>query len=162
MHVPPPPWHLTGRAAVFLHSWREVQLLVSYDTSPVGPYEEYAIVTVTRRGPSVTVMEVTSEASRLGGRVNWGFPKVVGSLQSGWRQGSWWFRHQEKNCRVRPIGPPMPFRLSAFTVQELSGTPVRVPTRATGSARLAFRGRQLGIFIWRFSVTVLPPSPLIS
>lgn len=154
MHAPPPPWHLTGQAAVFLHSWREVQLLVSYDTSPVGPYEEYVIVTVTRRGPSVTVMEVTSEASRRGGRANWGFPKVVAPLESDWRRGRWRFQRRGRNTHIRPIGPSIPFRLKAFTIQTLEDSLVRVPTRSAGKFRLAFRGRQIGLYLTTFHLTV--------
>ena len=55
-----------------------------YDDSPVGPYRELAVGEPAhlgaRVGLCITTMAVTSADSRLGGRVNWGFPKELGTL----------------------------------------------------------------------------------
>ena len=55
-----------------------------FESSPVGPYLELAVSEPARLGVRpgmcVTTMVVSSADSRVGGRLNWGFPKELGSL----------------------------------------------------------------------------------
>lgn len=103
--MPPPPWHtevdallwwhraapeaaaalppvLAGRAAVAV----TVAGLVSYRSSPVGPYREvFASPVLLRPGPGVAhaaFMAVDSPASLAGGRENWALPKVPAAFAS--------------------------------------------------------------------------------
>ncbi|HEY0073370.1 MAG TPA: hypothetical protein VGB77_04650, partial [Abditibacteriaceae bacterium] len=69
-----PPWTLTGSMAL-LWSQRGALMLVHYESSPVGPYDEWARGVLTRQGPRIVEMLVTSEDSSRSGRENWGFPK---------------------------------------------------------------------------------------
>jgi hypothetical protein len=98
--VPGAPWLLEGEcvAAVVwgrpraplpagLRAMPGPQLVlgVRYHDSPVGPYSELAVAQParlgTRLGLYVTAMVVDSAASQVGGRLNWGFPKELGTLR---------------------------------------------------------------------------------
>lgn len=138
--IPPPPWHLTG-AALALLSRRGALLLVHYETSPVGPYDELAVATVKPFGPTVLRMLVSREASRDGGRHIWGFPKETTPLK--WTQREHRVTFQGNRCiwRARAVGPRLPLKLRAWTVQNLRGERVRVPFEVRGRARLAWCGR---------------------
>lgn len=146
----PPPWRLTGSAAVLL-SKRGAVALVHYDSSPVGPYDEWARSVVTQDGPRVVEMAVTSEASCRAGRENWGFPKVLANLTWQQRGARIEFRKDEATVyRLRACGPRFPVRLSFFCVQTLNGRDVRVPFHIAGKARLAWRGRQIALLLEEF------------
>ena len=162
--IPPaPPWHLAGAATVFpLLRGRRVGVLglVRYDASPVGPYCELLEAYLTTAGPTVTRMLVTSEASRQGGRQIWGYPKEVAPLT--WRNeadGCVTFRHGHKTWRVRPVGPTLPLKLRAWTVQNLNGERVKVPCAVEGRVRLARCGRLWGA-IMTFEMDIEPPQSL--
>ena len=155
--VPPPPWHLTGTAIVLPLGWRGVLSLVHYETSPVGPYDELAVGVLTRRGPSVAEMGVTSEASRQGGRKIWGFPKELRPLSWQRHRGRVIFKAGHQVWRVRPWGPSCPVSLPFWTVQTLDGHPVRVPCHVQGRARLAFQGRRWALIVENFEMVVAPP-----
>ena len=206
--IPPPPWNLRGSALIFLQrastrtaahaafsqvwpSWLpRVLALVHYDDSPVGAYDERAVVALTWRGAAVVEMQVNRELSRRGGRENWGYPKTLAQLS--WREYSHdksassfcqsdgtstratkiasretrrdstvdgaaqrastrdvsriEFRGESKTYRARVLAPSLPFRLRAFTVQNLNGRAVRVPIALCGKMRLAFCGKRAAIF----------------
>jgi hypothetical protein len=152
----PPPWTLTGSAAVLL-SRRGAVMLVHYETSPVGSYNEWALAVLTTRGPRVVDMAVTSEASCRGGRENWGFPKRLANLQ--WRQrgARIEFRGESEIYRLRAFGPCFALCVRAWCVQMLGGRDVRVPFLLRGDARLAWRGRQLALLVEDFEFIVDAP-----
>ena len=139
-HIPPAPWQLSGAALVLPHR-RGALLLVHYESSPVGPYDELAVATLKRSGPTVVRMLVSREASREGGRHIWGFPKETTPLK--WTQTSERVRFQgdRKTWRARAIGPRLPVKLRAWTVQNLRGERVRVPFHIGGTLRLAWCGK---------------------
>jgi hypothetical protein len=134
-----------------------VRLLVNYHQSPVGPYLEHALAKMTWRGPSVVQMSVDSEASKRGGRENWGYPKTIESL--GWtsEKGSIVFCRESSKFRIRKMGPRFPVALPFWTIQELNGVLVRVPARLRGAARLGFRGRQLALILDEFEMVFEGP-----
>ncbi|HVF10564.1 MAG TPA: acetoacetate decarboxylase family protein [Abditibacteriaceae bacterium] len=156
----PPPWHLTGTAVLLLHDWRSVLALVHYDASPVGSYDELALSTVIRCDPTVVEMYVNSQASMIGGRAGWGFPKQMAPLR--------WERHGprvvfqagSRRWRVRSCGPPLAVRAQLWSVQVLDGRKVKVPLRVVGRVRIAFQGRRLALLIESFAMMVLPPLPI--
>ena len=159
---PPAPWKLTGRAALLLASWRELRLLVAYESSPVGPYLEHAIVACSRRGPSVTQMSVTSPLSIRGGIANWGYPKVLENLHHRTDGDYFWFSrdagHRRRQVfRLRCFGPSFPVALQFFSMQSLQDKTVQVPGRIRGRAKLAFQGRQLALVLQNFDLTIDPP-----
>src|SRR3954465_14703323 len=61
-----------------------VVIAARYQESPVGPYSEMVVAEPARLGlrPGLcaTTIVVDSPAARVGGRVNWGFPKELGTL----------------------------------------------------------------------------------
>ena len=61
-----------------------VIIAARYQASPVGPYSELLVAEPARVGlrPGwcVTNGVVDSSAARVGARLNWGFPKELGSL----------------------------------------------------------------------------------
>ena len=184
--IPPAPWHLTGQAVAFLAAPFKLRLLVNYATSPVGPYLEHALAVPTWRGPRVGQMSVDSNASVIGGREIWGYPKTLEMMQ--WQQTgarfrfrcmrrmgetSIWFKHSEgvqsvsfrsrhmpQIFRWRTFGPTIPIALPFWTVQTLDGADVRVPAKIRARVQLAFRGRQLAIFVESFTMIFDPPQPL--
>ena len=159
--VSTPPWRLTG-SAVALLSPRGVVMLVHYDTSPVGSYDEWARAVLALRGPRIVEMLVTSEASMRGGRENWGFPKQLAKLQWMQRGPRIEFRTQNAIYRLRAGGPSVPLRLRSFCVQTLHGQDVRVPFFIEGKARLALRGRQIALLMEDFVFDVERPQPLMN
>jgi hypothetical protein len=103
-----PPWELTGDACVALyHLGRDevlaggfipealkphylggpaILLLVDYKTSDVGPYHELLFIPGRfkigeKSAFSVTRIYVSSEASAVNGRLNWGLPKQVAAFE---------------------------------------------------------------------------------
>ena len=145
---------------LLLQSWRSVLSLVHYEDSPVGPYEELAVAVLTLQGPAVTQMLVTSEASKQGGRENWGYPKELAPLHWESRGHHITFRAGAREWRLRRWGPTFPILAVGWTVQTLRGKTVRVPLRVRGWGRLAWHGRQLGLIVEHFEFTVFSSKTL--
>ncbi len=160
MLIPDAPWILHGEAIAMLASPFSVRLLVNYRDSPVGPYCEHALAQMTWRGPHVFQMSVDLNASKIGGRTIWGFPKTLENL--GWKtcENRVEFWRQRQIFRVRKIGPSFPLALSFWTIQNLNGADVRVPGRIRARARFGFRGRQIALFIEDFWMKFEAPLPL--
>ncbi|MFT2720651.1 hypothetical protein ACMT4L_11660 [Deinococcus sp. A31D244] len=80
-----PPWTLRGAGLVAVFGARGVLMLVRYASSPVGPYDEllWAEVRGSPVGlrPTVTRIVVSTEASVVWGRRNWGIPKELAAFQ---------------------------------------------------------------------------------
>jgi hypothetical protein len=152
-----PLWTLCGSGVLLLRDWRNVVALVHYDDSPVGAYDEFAVIHLTLRGPRVTEMPVTSQSSKQAGRALWGFPKTVADLE--WRQqdGRVTFRRQHEYFRVRAFGISFPLRAKFWTAQRLHGNKVRVPFEIEGRVRLGFRGKQLALLLNDFEMKVFAP-----
>lgn len=155
--VPEAPWVLQGEAVAFLSSHFSLRLLVRYSYSPVGPYLEHALATVTRRGPHVFQMSVNLDASKRGGRQIWGFPKTLESLTWRGTGNRLVFRRELQTFRVRAFGPSFPLALPFWSAQQKEGKWVRVPGKISGRARLGFRGRQLALVLCAFEMTIEPP-----
>ena len=159
MPAPHAPWSLTGECMVAWLRWRgprpplppELSAVpglcavtaARYDESPVGPYRELSVGEPARLGARpgmcVTTMVVDSVDSRLGGKVNWGFPKELGTLS--WeaaddeRSLTW----EERKLRVSavPAGPAVPFFMPLRALQRRADSVVVVPGRLRGRARLS-------------------------
>ena len=114
-----------------------------YDDSPVGPYRELAVGQPARLGARlglcITTMAVTSVDSRLGGRVNWGFPKELGTLVWYDEGDGRVLRWEERDIVVRatPVGPPLPVLLPLRALQRRSDGLVLVLGHARGRGRVA-------------------------
>ena len=156
----PAPWILTGQAVAFLAGPTTLRLLVNYASSPVGPYLEHALSVATWRGPRVVQMSVNSEASKLGGRAIWGYPKSLEQLS--WRRDGdrLVFRRESQTFRLRIRGASFPVAAPFWTIQTLNGADVRVPASIKARARLAWHGRQLAIFLEQFEMKFEPPQPI--
>jgi hypothetical protein len=114
-----------------------------FDDSPVGPYRELAVGQPARLGARpgmcMTTMVVTSADSRLGGRVNWGFPKELGTLvwlDDGDDRVLRW-EEREIVLRASPVGPPLPVLLPLRALQRRADGPVSVWGHARGRGRVA-------------------------
>lgn len=107
-----PPWTVTGRAAFelaqfpleavrsfvptdidILQTWPGYTLgavaFITYDDSPVGPYNELLVAPALVRYRDylslwVGAIDVDSEVSRRNGRYNWGLPKQLRTLNYAW------------------------------------------------------------------------------
>jgi hypothetical protein len=154
-----PPWTLTGSMAL-LWSQRGTIMLVHYESSPVGPYDEWARGVLTGQGPRIVEMLVTSEHSRRGGRENWGFPKQLAHLHWQQRGKRIEFQSESRMYRFRACGPRFPLSAGGFCVQTLNGQDVRVPLKIKGQARLAWRGRQVALLVENFVFHVDWPEPI--
>ena len=114
-----------------------------YDDSPVGPYRELAVGQPARLGARlgmcITTMAVTSVDSRLGGRVNWGFPKELGTLVWLDDGDDRILRWEEREIVVRatPVGPPLPVLIPLRALQRRGDGPVSVRGHARGRGRMA-------------------------
>ncbi len=155
--IHPPPWHLRGEAVALLASPVSVCLLVNYTSSPVGPYLEHALATLTLRGPHVFQMSVNLEKSMLGGRAIWGFPKTMEALAWQKKRDRLTFRRLDKVLRVRAFGPKFPLALPFWAAQQKEGAWVRVPGFIRARVRLAFRGVQLALWFDSFSMEIKAP-----
>ncbi len=126
-----------------------------YDDSPVGPYVELAVGDPARLGmrPGVciTTMVVDSPQSRMGGRLNWGFPKELGTLHWSSDGEERALRWDERDITLRavPTGPAVPLVLPLVALQRRSDGPVVVRGRVRGLARVA-----------RVELSVPPDDPL--
>lgn len=119
-------------------------MAVRYATSPVGPYVELAVSEPARLGlrigMCVTTMVVTSADSRVGGLVNWGFPKELGTLTWTSIDGGVEVAWKERDVRVasRPVGRrALPALVPMRALQRRVDGPVVVPGRVRGWARPA-------------------------
>ncbi len=155
--IPDAPWHLRGEAVAFLASPFTVRLLVHYTQSPVGPYDEHALATLTKRGPHVFQMSVDLEASRQGGRAIWGFPKTLESLAWTRIASHIIFRRQSQRFHIRTFGPAFPLALPFWTSQQKGDSWVRVPGHIRARAHLAFRGPQLALALNDFEMKIEKP-----
>ena len=114
-----------------------------YEDSPVGPYRELAVGEPARLGARlgvcITTMAVTSVDSRLGGRVNWGFPKELGTLVWLDEGDDRILRWEERGIVVRavPVGPPLPVLLPLRALQRRADGLVSVRGHARGRGRMA-------------------------
>jgi hypothetical protein len=114
-----------------------------FDDSPVGPYRELAVGQPARLGARVgmcmTTMVVTSVDSRLGGRVNWGFPKELGTLVWLDEGDDRVLRWEERGIvlRASPVGPPLPVLLPLRALQRRGDGLVSIRGHARGRGRVA-------------------------
>ncbi|MBC8122825.1 MAG: hypothetical protein H7Y22_13415 [Gemmatimonadaceae bacterium] len=111
----PPPWEVAGRAAIefaqfpidrvrshvpldvdILQTWPGYTFgaiaFITYDRTPVGPYNEIVIAPALVRYRKVlslwvTSIDVDSEVSYKNGRLNWGLPKEQRSFEYNWHGG---------------------------------------------------------------------------
>lgn len=157
MAAPHAPWSLTGECVLVWTGWSGGELpgdlrplpgptLVTaarFEQSPVGAYRELAVSCPARLGARpgmcVTTMVVDSHESRAGGRLNWGFPKELGTLhweESGGERSLTW---EERKVRVRatPGGPSLPLMLPMRALQRRADGMVVVPGRLRGLARVS-------------------------
>lgn len=159
MSAPVAPWSLTGESLLALArcpippgtlppglaKLPGPALVVAnrYTDSPVGPYLELAIGCPARLGLrpgwSFTTMVVDSPDARLGGRLNWGFPKELGKLL--WRHDGdeRELRWLDRDICVRgtPTRFVLPFLVPMRTLQRRGDGPVVVPGRVRGKAHVA-------------------------
>ena len=159
MNAPVAPWALTGESIVTLARCSPAPselpqglasvagpiLIVAnrYTDSPVGPYLELAVGRPARLGlrPGwcFTTMVVDRSEARLGGRLNWGFPKELGRLvwaQDGDERELRWL---DRDICVRgvPSRFVLPFLLPMRSLQRRGDGPVVVPSRVRGRGRPA-------------------------
>ncbi|MDP9419505.1 MAG: acetoacetate decarboxylase family protein [Actinomycetota bacterium] len=158
MPAPFAPWQLSGESLIGLASAKRspgalpwglhplpgptLVVAVSYASSPVGPYLELAVGEPARLGVRpgwcITTMVVDSAASRLGGRVNWGFPKEIGTLvwqRDGAERELRWVE-RDIVVRGRARGLPLPILVPVRTLQRRGDGPVVVPGGLRGRGRL--------------------------
>ena len=157
----PPPWTLRGDALIFIDRVLDhrlgVRAFVCYTQSPVGTYNEMASAILTKRGPSVVEMPVTLEASMIGGRENWGYPKTLERIE--WKRDAnrVLVGARGKTVRARISRFSLPIFIKAWTTQNLNGVWIRAPFQIAGRAHFAFVGRRLGVFVEDFTMTVWAP-----
>jgi hypothetical protein len=157
--LPHAPWLLGGESLLALASARQPLADVPeglrrvpgpcsitaarYDDSPVGPYRELAVGQPAhlgaRLGLCITTMVVTSVDSRLGGRLNWGFPKEMGTLVWLDEGEDRVLRWEERNIvlRASPVGPPLPVLLPMRALQRRADGLVSIRGHARGRGRVA-------------------------
>ena len=115
---------------------------VCYTGSPVGPYLELAVGEPARLGARpgwcITTMVVDSQESRMDGRLNWGYPKELGSLT--WRadgdERSLHWTEGDVTVSGRATGARLPFLVPVRSLQRRADGPVVVPGRLRGRASL--------------------------
>jgi hypothetical protein len=118
-------------------------MFVSYEQTPVGPYDEVAGFVLLRRGWTVTqhipFIAVDSPASVVGGRANWALPKTLAAFSGHpGRDRTMTARHAEweVTAHARAIGPALPARRRSTLVQ--AGPEAR-EQRFPGRARVHVR-----------------------
>ncbi len=138
----PPPWQLTGSGTILLFRFPRdfviqhgcipsfltgryrgglgAVMLVDYFTSPVGPYREALLIPGTFRHAkknyySITQIAVSTLASVVNGRQNWGIPKTlanfdVETLPNGTQHFAMHVDNQPAlDIATRTRGPQLPF-----------------------------------------------------
>ncbi|MBW3580924.1 MAG: acetoacetate decarboxylase family protein [Actinobacteria bacterium] len=190
--APYAPWQLSGETLVGLIGARRpaaplpwglrplpgpaLVVAAAFATSPVGPYLELAVGEPARLGARpgwcITTMVVDSAASRLGGRLNWGFPKELGTLVWHADGAERELRWVERGIIVRgsATGLPLPVLVPVRTLQRRSDGPVVVPGGLRGRGRLgtieidvpeddqlgSLGGRHLGMHVAGMRILVRP------
>lgn len=158
MSAPVAPWAMTGESLVALSRGHADDPLPSglrrvpgpslvvanrYTDSPVGPYLELAVGVLAllgvRPGWCFTTMVVDNPAARLGGRLNWGFPKEVGRLLWHVDGDERELRWADRDICVRgaPARFVVPVLLPMRALQRRGDGPVVVPGRLLARAHLA-------------------------
>jgi hypothetical protein len=87
----------------------------------------------------VTTMVVDSHESRIGGRLNWGFPKELGTLHWSTVDEERTLVWEERKIEVRgtPSGPALPVIVPMRALQRRADGVVVVPGRLWGRGRLS-------------------------
>jgi hypothetical protein len=155
--APHAPWRLLGECLVGVTRRRPTTALpegvrriggpcvivaAHYSDSPVGPYLELAVGEPARLGARpglcITTMVVNVRDARVGGVVNWGFPKELGTLRWSVDGDERSLRWEEGGVvvRGRATGVPLPVLVPLRAVQHRSDGPVVVPASILGTARL--------------------------
>lgn len=123
-----------GRAALVLGG------MISYDETPVGPYDEIVgVVGMLSGQATVPFIAVDSPASVVGGRTNWALPKTLarftGTPSTGMTAtGEGW----SVRVTVHALGLAIPFRTKGRLLQPWPGGEVRhTRVRMSGKARPA-------------------------
>ena len=120
--------------------------LLTYEDTPVGPYNETLGLVVLRRGARVFThvpfIAVDSPASVVGGRLNWALPKTLATFDGLPANGAMSAGGDDWTIRAtaRTLGPPIPWVLPALGVLEQIGPDDRVIAArpsGRGTARLA-------------------------
>ena len=127
-----------------------VVVAARYQESPVGPYSEMIVAEPARLGlrPGlcVTTIVVDVPAARVGGRLNWGFPKELGTLvwdrDGDERELRWVDRGMV--VRGRRSGPVVPLYIPFRNVQRRGDGPVVVPASVRGRGHFARVEVELG------------------
>jgi hypothetical protein len=157
--APVAPWAVTGESLVALARCPVVPgelpagvvrlpgpvvvLANRYTDSPVGPYLELALACPARLGPRpgwcVTTAVVDSPDAKVGGRLNWGFPKDLGRLVWSHDGDERELRWVDRDICVRgvPHSFGLPLLVPMRALQRRGDGPVVVPGRVRGRARLA-------------------------
>lgn len=174
MTAPVAPWALSGESIVTLascspHTAELPQGLAAlpgpvlvvasrFTDSPVGAYLELAIGRPARLGLrpgwSFTTMVVDRPEARLGGRLNWGFPKELGRLVWAQDGDDRELRWLDRDICVRgtPSRLVLPFLVPMRALQRRGDGPVVVPSRLRG------RGRPAKVTIYAPQDDVLAPA----
>ncbi len=156
---PAAPWELAGECVVALirapasrpplpaglHPMPGPLVVVAarFTESPVGPYLELSVAEPARVGARiglcVTLMVVDSPASRLGGRLNWGLPRELGTLRWLADQDERTLAWEDRDIVVtgRPSGPSAPMIAPVRSLQRRADGLVVVGGRLRGHARPA-------------------------
>lgn len=159
MSAPVAPWALTGESLIALARCPTppgplpagmaklpgpaLVIANRYTDSPVGPYLELALGCPARLGVRpgwcFTTVVVDQPDARMGGRLNWGFPKELGKLL--WRQDGdeRELRWVDRDICVRgtPTKFVLPLLLPMRALQRRADGPVVVPARLRGRGRIA-------------------------
>ena len=138
-----------------------LRLLVRYSKSPVGGYQEHALVRWSWRGPHVSQMSVSSRESKIAGREIWGFPKVGEKLS--WRRARNHieFHRDERVIHIHIFGPRVSLRLPFWTAQKRESKWVIVPAKMRAQMRLCRIGRGFGLALENMELNIAPPRPAL-
>jgi hypothetical protein len=127
-----------------------VVVAARYQESPVGPYSEMVVAEPARLGlrPGLcaTTVVVDSSEARVGGRLNWGLPKELGTLvwerDGEQRQLKWVERGMV--VRGRQSGPVLPLLIPFRNLQRRGDGPVVIPAIVRGRGHMARVEVELG------------------
>ena len=159
MTTPVAPWPLSGECMVALArspvrlgelplglspmAGRVLVVAARYDASPVGRYTELAIGEPARLGARpgwcFTTVAVSSQEARMGGRLNWGFPKELAALEWSTSGDERVLRWPERDVVVRGVVSRVafPLALPMRALQRRNDGPVLVPSVLRGLGHLA-------------------------